>query len=127
MCDSGRPGLHPEATDATVPTDDWERLSEFTRFRGSRASSLAWLERPADNRKVASPNLAGPTSGRALHRGRGRARPEVGPARFGLATFRLSAGRSNQAKLLAREPRNLVNSLKRSQSSVGTVASVASG
>src|SRR5438034_9418573 len=29
-----------------------------------RARSLAWLERPADNRKVASPNLAGPTSGR---------------------------------------------------------------
>src|SRR5213594_3390444 len=30
------------------------------------------------------------------------ARPEVGPARFGLATSRLSAGRSNQAKLRAR-------------------------
>src|SRR6266446_8533795 len=29
-------------------------------------------------------------------------RPEVGPARFGLATSRLSAGRSNQAKLRAR-------------------------
>ena len=29
--------------------------------------------------------------------------PKVGPARFGLATFRLSAGRSNQAKLRARE------------------------
>ena len=28
-----------------------------------RARSLAWLERPADNRKVASPNLAGPTQG----------------------------------------------------------------
>lgn len=27
--------------------------------------------------------------------------PEVGPARFGLATFRLSAGRSNRAKLRA--------------------------
>src|SRR2546427_9231633 len=32
----------------------------------------------------------------------GQPRPEVGPARFGLATFRLSAGRSNQAKLRAR-------------------------
>lgn len=29
------------------------------------ARSLARLERPADNREVASPNLAGPTSGRA--------------------------------------------------------------
>src|SRR5438093_4347147 len=28
--------------------------------------------------------------------------PKVGPARFGLATFRLSAGRSNRAKLRAR-------------------------
>ena len=27
----------------------------------------------------------------------------MGPARFGLATFRLSAGRSNQAKLRARK------------------------
>src|SRR2546427_825581 len=32
-------------------------------------------------------------------------RPEVGPARFGLATSRLSAGRSNQAKLRARSGR----------------------
>ncbi len=31
-----------------------------------------------------------------------RNRPKVGPARFGLATFRLSAGRSNRAKLRAR-------------------------
>ena len=68
MCDLGRPGLQPEAADATIPTDDWERLSEFTRFRGSRARSLAWLERPADNRKVASPNLAGPTLGPILSR-----------------------------------------------------------
>src|SRR5438093_4235168 len=30
-------------------------------FATPRARSLAWLERPADNRKVASPNLAGPT------------------------------------------------------------------
>ncbi len=27
----------------------------------------------------------------------------MGPARFGLATFRLSAGRSNRAKLRARD------------------------
>ncbi len=33
---------------------------------------------------------------------RERIGPRVGPARFGLATFRLSAGRSNQAKLRAR-------------------------
>src|SRR5881628_2717206 len=75
MCDLGRLGLQNEAADATIPTDDWERLSEFTRFRGSRARSLAWLERPADNREVASPNLAGPTSGRGLHRGRASNRP----------------------------------------------------
>src|SRR2546427_12604429 len=71
MCDLGRLGLQNQAADATIPADDWERLSEFTRFRGSRARSLASLERPADNREAARPNLAGPTSGRALHRGGG--------------------------------------------------------
>lgn len=29
--------------------------------RSTRARSLAWLERPADNREVMSPNLIGPT------------------------------------------------------------------
>jgi hypothetical protein len=36
----------------------WNEL--FGRF--IRAHSLAWLERPADNREVKSPNLFGPTT-----------------------------------------------------------------
>ena len=38
----------------------------------------------------------------------------VGPARFGLATSRLSAGRSNQAKLRARGRAEGMSRLKRS-------------
>ena len=38
----------------------------------------------------------------------------MGPARFGLATFRLSAGRSNRAKLRARGARKRMARLKRS-------------
>src|SRR5947199_109475 len=46
-----------------------------------RARSLAWLERPADNRKVASPNLAGPTFGPPKSCGLGTRPEELVPAR----------------------------------------------
>src|SRR3990172_3865515 len=44
----------------------------------------------------------------------GGKRRKVGPARFGLATSRLSAGRSNRAKLRARGGAEGMNQLKRS-------------
>src|SRR3990172_5568639 len=44
----------------------------------------------------------------------GGKRRKVGPARFGLATSRLSAGRSNRAKLRARGGAEGMNRLKRS-------------
>src|SRR5467141_1160278 len=53
----------------------------------SRARSLARLERPADNRKVASPNLAGPTQALAFLR-------EVHVSRLGAVRLRTAAAES---------------------------------
>src|SRR3989304_5002883 len=59
-----------------------ERLSHVIVFRAPGARSLAWLERPADNREVASPNLAGPTPSLAFApvRVTPMASPDAGPS-----------------------------------------------
>ena len=59
--------LHVAGIGCDTASSRWvrERLSHVIVFRAPRARSLAWLERPADNREVASPNLAGPTPGLA--------------------------------------------------------------